>query len=75
MKRALSKREREVLKLLLLEYTQKEIGYKLNLTSSSVSTYKNNIMEKWEVKSLVGLTVEAIKSGDLDLWRKMFLEE
>ncbi len=75
MKRELSKREREVLKLLLLEYTQKEICNKLNLKSSSVNTYKNKIMEKWEVKSLVGLTLEAIKRGDMDLWRKMFTEE
>lgn len=42
----LSQRETEVLKLIALGYTQKEIGEELFLSIKTVETYKSRIMEK-----------------------------
>lgn len=67
MKKTLSKREEQVLKMLLAEYTQTEICEALNLSMSRVNGVKSIIMEKWEVESMVGLIKEAIKRGILEL--------
>lgn len=67
MQRQLSLRERQVLKLMLAEYTQKEICAALNIHSSTVSTMKQKIMEKWDVTTMVGMVKEAIKRGYLEI--------
>ena len=43
----LSRRERQILKMLLAEFTQKEISATLELSYSRVNDGKTNIMEKW----------------------------
>jgi len=67
MTQKLSKREKQVLKMLLAEYSQKEISDTLNLSYSRVHSIKSIIMEKWEVDTMVGLVKEGIKRGYLEL--------
>lgn len=67
MKKTLSKRETQVLKMLLAEYTQAEIARLLNLSFNRVHDVKCSIFRKWEVESMVGLTREAIRRGILEL--------
>lgn len=49
----LSQRELEVMDMLIEGYWTKEIAIKLNLTESSVSTYKARIFEKLKVTTLI----------------------
>ena len=74
MKRNLSKREEQILKLMLAEYSQNEICNLLNLSYSRVSDVKSIVMEKWGVKSMIGLVKESIKQGYLELEEDSFDE-
>jgi len=67
MKKTLSNREKQVLKLLLAEYRIVDIARLLDLSQSRVQDVKQIIFKKWEVESMVGLTKEAIKCGILEL--------
>lgn len=67
MKKTLSKRETQVLKMLLAEYSVSEIANTLNLHINTVCGTRQRIFEKWEVESMIGLTKEAIKRGILEL--------
>ncbi|ACT92534.1 response regulator [Dyadobacter fermentans] len=49
----LSQRELEVMDMLIEGYWTKEIAIKLNLTESSVSTYKSRIFDKLKVSTLI----------------------
>ncbi|MBK6834411.1 MAG: response regulator transcription factor [Bacteroidetes bacterium] len=59
----LSRREEEVLNLIVNEYTSKEIAEKLFISKQTVDTHRLNIMSKTGCKSLVGLIKFAVKSG------------
>lgn len=59
----LSPRETEVLKLIALGYTQKEIGEKLFLSPKTVDTYKTRIMEKIGETTRSALVKYAIKQN------------
>lgn len=74
MRKKLSKRETQVVKLLLAEYTQAEIARLLKLSSNRVHDVKRIIFEKWGVESMVGLAREAIKRGILELEDDTFEE-
>jgi DNA-binding CsgD family transcriptional regulator len=67
MKKSLSNREEQILKLLLAEYSQIEICNILKLSQGRVSDVKAMIMEKWEVHTIVGLVKKAIERGYLDI--------
>jgi DNA-binding NarL/FixJ family response regulator len=54
----LSQREIEVMDLLLEGKWTKEIATKLNITGSSVSTYKSRIFEKLEVSTIIEMFVK-----------------
>jgi len=56
-KHQLTSREKEILKLYVEGYTNKEIAEKLSLSVFTIKTHKNNIMQKYNFKS----TVEMIK--------------
>lgn len=60
-KSILSQRETEVLKLIALGYTQKEIGEELFLSIKTVETYKTRIMEKLGETKRSSLVKYAIK--------------
>ncbi|MFI1745293.1 LuxR C-terminal-related transcriptional regulator [Thalassobellus sediminis] len=53
-----SNRERDVIRLLVLNYTSKEIGKKLNISSNTVDTHRRNILKKLNMSStgeLIGM--------------------
>lgn len=60
---SLSQREKEVLELIVQEYTSKEIADKLNISKQTVDTHRLNIMQKTGCKSLVGLIKFAVEVG------------
>lgn len=62
-KNPLSHREKEVLELIVQEFTSKEIAEKLHISKQTVDTHRINIMQKTDCKTLVGLIKYAIQSG------------
>jgi DNA-binding NarL/FixJ family response regulator len=63
----LTKREIEVLKLFAYGYSNKEISSKLFISSRTVESHKNHIMQKLEFKSQVEMLKFAFKSRLADL--------
>jgi len=54
----ISNRERDIVRLLVLNYTSKEIGDNLNISSNTVDTHRRNILKKLKISStgeLVGM--------------------
>jgi len=54
----ISNRERDIVRLLVLNCTSKEIGEKLNISSNTVDTHRRNILKKLNISStgeLVGM--------------------
>lgn len=72
MKSLLSKREEQVLKLLLAEYSQNEICEVLELSYSRVNDVKMIIMKKWGVGTMIGLVLESIRQGYLEVEKDRF---
>ncbi|RZJ72223.1 response regulator transcription factor [Flavobacterium sp.] len=64
---ALTDRETEVLILISLEYSGKEIGEELFISQHTVETHRKNLMKKLEVNSSVGLVKYAIKQNLINL--------
>ena len=56
----LSEREIEVLKLLALGMSNKEIADKLNISVHTVITHRKNITQKTGIKTVSGLTIYAV---------------
>lgn len=52
---SLSKREKEILKLIIKEYTTKEIASQLFIGQSTVETHRKNLLRKLRVKNTAGL--------------------
>lgn len=63
LKSALTQREREILELIVQEFTSKEIADKLHISKQTVDTHRINIMQKTNCQTLVGLIKYAIQSG------------
>ena len=63
---SLSKREKEVLKLIAEEHTTQEIADTLFLSKHTIESYRKNLISKLEVRNLAGLTKYAIKLGLLN---------
>ena len=63
---SLSKREKEVLKLIAEEFTTQEIADQLFLSKHTIESYRKNLISKLEVSNLAGLTKYAIKLGLLE---------
>lgn len=62
----LTKKEREVLKLISLEFTNQEIAETLNCGMRTVDTHKRNLIKKLGVKNVVGLVKFAMRTGLVD---------
>jgi DNA-binding NarL/FixJ family response regulator len=75
MRGRLTTRERQILKMYLAEYRLKEISSTLNLSMSTVSTFKRKVMDKWDVETEVGLIKESIKRGYLEIEEDTFCME
>lgn len=59
----LSRREKEVAKMIAMDFKAEEIADKLNLSKRTIESYIQNIISKLEVRSRVGIAVYAVKNG------------
>jgi two-component system, NarL family, response regulator NreC len=59
----LTEREREILQLIAEGYSSKEIAAELNLSVKTVSSHRQNIMDKLHCHDVVKLTKYAIRKG------------
>jgi two-component system response regulator NreC len=63
---SLSAREKQVLKLVALGYTNRQIADQLFLNAKTVGTYRSRLMSKLDLKSRPALVRYALKRGLLD---------
>lgn len=59
----LSEREAQVLRLVAWGYSNKEIGWKLNINVKTVDTYKLRLMEKLNLRSRTDIVRYALRKG------------
>ncbi|MFC4263726.1 response regulator [Ferruginibacter yonginensis] len=62
-KQLITRREKEILKLITEEHTNSEIAGKLFLSLRTVENHRNNLLQKLNVKNTAGLVKIAIKEG------------
>ena len=70
MAKVLTKREKEVFELLILNKSTKDIAKELNILKISEKTVRNhisNVMQKLGVKGRTQAVIELIKLGELSL--------
>ncbi len=60
-KEEFTEREKEIVRLICKEYTNREIGEQLFISARTVEGHRMKIMEKMNVKNTVGLVVYAIR--------------
>ncbi|MGB1268432.1 MAG: response regulator [Flavobacteriaceae bacterium] len=58
----ITKRELEILQLVVKEFTTKEISEQLTISINTIDTHRKNIMKKLKVKNTIGLVKYAIKN-------------
>jgi DNA-binding NarL/FixJ family response regulator len=59
----ITRREKEILKLIVEENTNQEIAGKLFLSLRTVENHRNNLLQKLQVKNTAGLVKVAIQEG------------
>lgn len=59
----LSNREREILSLIVKEYTSEQIADKLFISKKTVDNHRTNILKKTGCRSTIGLVKYALKNG------------
>lgn len=59
---SLTDRELEVLQLISIELSTKEIAERLNISTSTVDTYRKNLLQKTKAKNSVGLAMYAVRN-------------
>lgn len=59
----LTEREKEVLKLITLEYSSQEIATALFISVNTVETHRKNLLSKLHAKNIAGLVKFAIQTG------------
>jgi len=64
-KLVLSRREKEILQLILKEYTNKEIALQLNVSEKTVEHHRSNLLIKFDAKNIAGLVKNAVLAGYL----------
>ena len=62
----LTRREKEILKLIVNELTNHEIADKLFISPRTVETHRRNLIQKLGVKNTIGLIKFALNSGLID---------
>lgn len=62
-KQLITRREKEILKLITEEHTNNEIAGKLFLSLRTVENHRNNLLQKLNVKNTAGLVKMAIQGG------------
>ena len=66
-RQVLTRREIEVMALIVQGFINKEVADKLNIGLSTVITHRKNIMEKLGLKSVSALTIYAVTHGYVDV--------
>ena len=66
-KSILTKREKQVFELLILNNTTAEIASKLGISEKTVRNHISNSMQKLGVKGRAGAVVELLKIGEISL--------
>ena len=61
----ITKREKQILKLISLEYSEIEIARKVCLSPHTVHSHRKNLMRRWQVKKSVGLVRKGFEMGIL----------
>jgi DNA-binding NarL/FixJ family response regulator len=56
-------REKDIIKLICLQFTAQEIADKLYLSKRTVEGYRTRILEKMNVKNTAGVVIYALKNG------------
>lgn len=59
---SLTDRELQVLRLISVELSTKQIADKLNISTSTVDTYRKNLLQKTKAKNSVGLAMYAVRN-------------
>ncbi len=59
-------REKEILQLVIDEYTTKEIAKLLFITPETVETHRNHLIQKFDVRNTAGLVRETLLRGALN---------
>ena len=67
MAKVLTKREKEVFELLILNKSTKDIAKELNISEKTVRNHISNVMQKLGVKGRTQAVIELIKLGELSL--------
>lgn len=62
----ITERETEILKLIMQEYSSEQIAEKLFISKNTVDTHRKNILEKTQIKTLVGLCKFAFRNNLVD---------
>lgn len=57
----LTKREKEIIRLITAEYTTSEIATQLHISDHTVNSHRKNLLSKLEVKNTAGLVKYALK--------------
>ena len=66
-KSVLTKREKEIFDLLILNKSTKDISYDLNISEKTVRNHISNVMQKLNIKTRSGAILELIKLGEISL--------
>lgn len=67
MAKVLTKREKEVFELLILNKSTKDIAKELNISEKTIRNHISNVMQKLAVKGRTQAVIELIKLGELSL--------
>ena len=67
MKGILTKREKEVFEMLILNKTTKDIALNLNISEKTVRNHISNVMQKLSVKGRASAVVELLRIGEISL--------
>lgn len=62
----ITRREKEILQLIVEEFTNKEIADKLFLSLRTIENHRNHLLQKFKVKNTAGLVKIAIQEGLID---------
>ena len=67
MKGILTKREKEIFEMLILNKTTKEIAKELSISEKTVRNHISNVMQKLSVKGRASAVVELLRLGEISL--------
>ena len=67
MKGILTKREKEIFEMLIINKTTKDIALELNISEKTVRNHISNVMQKLSVKGRASAVVELLRLGEISL--------